>query len=134
MQTNDRARMCAEISKVAEGSASELDTFFGKWFEKNFVKQATLARLRRLQELGRLKAYVSLLGERNDVDVIAALKKADPHVGADVLGPSKLNQIDHLVALAEGRTQPASKPQKRVTPKPVVARPKTGSVLTTGRQ
>ena len=119
MRLQDLALASARVAIANEKASEDLSALLEKWFAKHLVKGIKLPMLRAMHDTGAINAFSECLAERDEADVIAVLRKVDPH-RADILSSSRREMEAHIRELAAGRIDPAPKPKppaKSKTPK-----------------
>jgi len=109
MRLQDLAQTSARLAIANDKSSEELRTLLEKWFTKHFVKGIKLPLLKSMHATGAFQAFFGCLTERDEADVIAVLRKLDPH-RAELLTRTRAEIEAHIRELAAGRLQPAPKP------------------------
>jgi hypothetical protein len=106
MRLQDLALASARTAVASQKAADELSATLEKWFAKHFVTGISLLSLRAVHDAGVLGALLECLRTRGEADVIAILRKVDPHSGA-VLRRPRAEMEAHIADLATGRLEPA---------------------------
>ena len=106
MRLQDLALASARVAIASEKAADELSSALNKWFAKHLVTGISLPALRALHSAGALGPFLECLPARNVVDVIAILRKVDPHRSA-ILKRPRAEMEAHIRDLATGRLEPA---------------------------
>jgi hypothetical protein len=110
MRLQDRALASARVAIANEKASEELKVLLEKWFAKHLVKGVKLPMLRNIHDAGAFAAFADCLATHNEADVIAILRKLDPH-RAEILARPRSEMEDHIRSLASGRLEPAGKPK-----------------------
>ncbi len=116
MRLQDLALASARMAIANEKASEELSALLEKWFAKHLVKGVKLSMLKALHETGAFNAFSECLAEHDEVDLIAVLRKVDPH-RADILTRPRSEMEAHIRELASGRVDPAQKPKPPSKPK-----------------
>lgn len=119
MRLQDLALASARVAIANEKASEDLTAVLEKWFAKHLVKGIKLPMLRAMHDTGAFNAFSECLTQHGEADVIAVLRKVDPH-RADILSSSRPQMEAHIRELAAGRVVPAPKPKppaKSKTPK-----------------
>jgi hypothetical protein len=106
MRLQDLALASARVSVASEKAADELSAALKKWFAKHLVTGISLSALRALHGAGALGSFLECLPTRSDADVIAILRKVDPHRSA-ILKRPRTEMEAHIRNLATGHLEPA---------------------------
>jgi hypothetical protein len=106
MRLHDLALASARVAITSEKASDELSALLEKWFAKHLVKGITLPGLRAMHNAGALKSFLECLPTRSEADVIAILRKVDPH-GVAILTRPRAEMEAHVRDLATGRIGPA---------------------------
>lgn len=117
MRLQDRAQVCGRLGVTSDKAATELNDLLAKWFNKHFVKGLTLPLLKGMRGTEALTAFELGLGDGSEADVIAIVRKLDPH-RTELLTHSRAALMAHVRALAEQQITPALDPKKVKVPKP----------------
>jgi hypothetical protein len=116
MRLQDLALATARLAIANEKASEELSALLEKWFAKHLVKGIRLPMLRAMHDTGAFAAYFDCLATRDEADVIAVLRKVDPH-RTDMLSRTRREIEAHIGELAAGRIDPAKKPKPANKPK-----------------
>lgn len=128
MRFKELTHAVGRLAVMTDKSGTELDGFLAKWFEKHFVKRMTLALLRSMHGSDALAAFLTFVENGNEAVAIAIARKLDPH-RPDLMRRSRAAMIEHIVELAAGSIEPASKQKAQPKPKKVKSQPAvTGGV------
>jgi hypothetical protein len=106
MRLHDLALVSARVAITSEKASDELSALLEKWFAKHLVKGITLPGLRAMHNAGVLSSFLECLPTRSETDVIAILRKVDPH-GVAILRRPRAEMEAHVRDLATGRIGPA---------------------------
>ena len=110
MRLQDLALASARVAVANEKASEDLGALLEKWFAKHLVKGIKLPMLRAMHDTGTIGTFSEYLAEHDESDVIAVLRKVDPH-RADILRSSRSDMEAHIRELAAGRIQPAARPK-----------------------
>ncbi|MFZ1105369.1 MAG: hypothetical protein WAN86_21370, partial [Hyphomicrobiaceae bacterium] len=87
-------------------ASDELSTLLEKWFAKHLVTGISLPMLRVLHETGALSSFLECLAARDETDVIAILRRVDPHRSGILKRPRREIEA-HIRDLATSQVAPA---------------------------
>jgi hypothetical protein len=110
MRLQDLALASARVAIASEKASEDLSALLDKWFAKHLVKGIKLPMLRAMHDAGALPAFADCLAAHNEADVIAILRRVDPH-RAEILARTRSEMEAHIRELASGRLEPAEKPK-----------------------
>jgi hypothetical protein len=116
MRLQDLALASARVAIADEKASEDLSALLDKWFAKHLVKGIKLPALRAMHDAGAFAAFADCLANHDEADVIAVLRKVDPH-RADILARPRPEMEAHIRDLAAGRLGPAEKPKAPKRPK-----------------
>jgi hypothetical protein len=116
MRLQDLALASARVAMANEKASEDLSALLGKWFAKHLVEGIKLPMLRAMHDAGAFPAFAHCLAAHDEADVIAVLRRVDPH-RADMLARSRPEMEVHIRELAAGRLNPAEKPKPVKKPK-----------------
>lgn len=116
MRLQDLALASARVAIADEKASEDLSALLEKWFVKHLVKGIKLSMLKAVHHAGAFTAFADCLAAHGEADVIAVLRKVDPH-RADILTRSRHEMEAHIRELAAGRIAPAEKPKPPKPPK-----------------
>jgi len=116
MRLTDKAQICARLGVLSEKAEADLDALLSKWFVKHYVKGMKLPLLKSMNGTEALKAFEEGLATCSEANVIAAVRKLDPH-RTEILSRSRSELVAHLHALAKGTVEPTPKPRPARRPR-----------------
>src|SRR5262245_19357355 len=110
MRLQDLALASARAAIATEKASDDLSALLEKWFAKHLVKGSELPMLQAMHAAGAFDSCSECLATRDETDVIAVLRKVDPH-RSDIFNRSRFEMESHIRDLAAGRMEPAQKPK-----------------------
>jgi len=136
MRLQDLALASARVAIASDKASEDLGTLLEKWFVKHLVRGIKLPMLRALHDAGAFPAFADCLAAHDEADVIAVLRKVDPH-RIDLLIRPRPEMEAHIRELAAGRIDPVEKPKpvkKAKAPKAASGKPvRNGGVFERSR-
>jgi len=130
----DRAQACVRLSALSDKSAVELQTLLEKWFAKHFVKGINLPMLKQMHGSEAYAAFEACLGASSEADLIAIIRKVDPHC-VGILSGTRSELAIHIQRLAAGHAPtPRTKRPRTAKKQTATGAPKSGGVLARSRQ